>query len=36
MSFNSKYTGQEVEDKLDELQNLTVTQNEFKYKEGKV
>lgn len=36
MSFNSKYTGQEVEDKLDELQNITATDQEFRYKSNKV
>nr|DAW87141.1 MAG TPA: Tail fiber family protein [Bacteriophage sp.] len=36
MSFNSKYTGQEVEGKLDELQNITATDQEFRYKDNKV
>lgn len=36
MSFNSKYTGQEVEAKLDELQNITATDQEFRYKGNKV
>lgn len=36
MSFNSKYTGQQVDNKLDELQNITVTDSEFKYNDNNV
>lgn len=36
MLYNSKYKGQDIEQKLDELQNVSITQDEFKYLENDI
>lgn len=36
MFYNSKYKGEDIEQKLDELQNVSITQDEFKYLENDI
>ncbi len=36
MFYNSKHQGQYIEQKLDELQNVSITQDEFKYLENDI
>lgn len=36
MFYNSKYKGENIEQKLDELQNVSITQDEFKYLENDI
>lgn len=36
MFYNSKYKGEDIEQKLDELQNVSITQDKFKYLENNV